>query len=119
MFYCVKYFSISIMRFKITSALILHRFIKISLRRMFSRSVSGFVLFLSLADFVSRDKNLQVADLQRLKLCFGGLATATTSNHQNPLFLKSKIQASPNDRFGVKRSQKFFIHWASDRTSIF
>lgn len=40
MFYCVKYFSISIMRFKITSALVLHRFIKISLRRMFSRSVS-------------------------------------------------------------------------------
>ena len=29
------------MRFKITSALVLHRFIKISLRRMFSRSVSG------------------------------------------------------------------------------
>lgn len=28
------------MRFKITSALVLHRFIKISLRRMFSRSVS-------------------------------------------------------------------------------
>ena len=41
MFYWVKYFSISIMRFKITSALALHRFIKISLRRMFSRSVSG------------------------------------------------------------------------------
>lgn len=29
------------MRFKITSALVLHRFMKISLRRMFSRSVSG------------------------------------------------------------------------------
>lgn len=43
----------------------------------------GFVPFLSLADFVSRDKNLQVADLQRLKLNFGGLVTATTSNHQN------------------------------------
>lgn len=43
----------------------------------------GFVPFLSLADFVSRDKNLQVADLQRLKLCFGELITATTSNHQN------------------------------------
>ena len=42
----------------------------------------GFVPFLSLADFVSRDKNLQVADLQRLKLYFGGLVTATTSNHQ-------------------------------------
>lgn len=41
MFYCVKYFSISIMRFKIISALVLHRFMKISLRRMFSRSVSG------------------------------------------------------------------------------
>lgn len=43
----------------------------------------GFVPFLSLADFVSRDKNLQVADLQRLKLYFGGLVTATTSNHQD------------------------------------
>ena len=43
----------------------------------------GFVPFLSLADFVSRDKNLQVVDLQRLKSCFGELATATTSNHQN------------------------------------
>lgn len=40
----------------------------------------GFVPFLSLADFVSRNKNLQVADLQRLKLYFGGLVTATTSN---------------------------------------
>ena len=38
----------------------------------------GFVPFLSLADFVSRDKNLQVADLQRLKSCFGELVTATT-----------------------------------------
>lgn len=45
----------------------------------------GFVPFLSLADFVSRDKNLQVADLQRLKLYFGGLVTATTSNHQKGL----------------------------------
>lgn len=43
----------------------------------------GFVPFLSLADFVSRNKNLQVADLQRLKSCFGELVTATTSNHQN------------------------------------
>lgn len=42
----------------------------------------GFVPFLSLADFVSRDKNLQVTDLQRLKPCFGELVTATTSNHQ-------------------------------------
>ena len=39
----------------------------------------GFVPFLSLADFVSRDKNLQVVDLQRLKSCFGELVTATTS----------------------------------------
>ena len=39
----------------------------------------GFVPFLSLADFVSRNKNLQVADLQRLKLYFGGLVTATAS----------------------------------------
>ena len=45
----------------------------------------GFVPFLSLADFVSRNKNLQVADLQRLKSCFGELVTATTSNHQNGL----------------------------------
>ena len=43
----------------------------------------GFVPFLSLADFVSRNKNLQVADLQRLKSCFGELVTATTSNHQD------------------------------------
>lgn len=43
----------------------------------------GFVPFLSLADFVSRNKNLQVADLQRLKSCFGELVTATTSNHQH------------------------------------
>ena len=42
----------------------------------------GFVPFLSLADLVSRNKNLQVADLQLLKLCFGELVTATTSNHQ-------------------------------------
>lgn len=45
----------------------------------------GFVPFLSLADFVSRDKNLQVVDLQRLKSCFGELVTATTSNHQTEL----------------------------------
>lgn len=38
----------------------------------------GFVPFLSLADFVSRDKNLQVVDLQRLKSCFGELVTTTT-----------------------------------------
>lgn len=37
----------------------------------------GFVPFLSLADFVSRNKNLQVSDLQRLKSCFGELVTAT------------------------------------------
>ena len=42
----------------------------------------GFVPFLSLADFVSRDKNLQVVDLQRLKPRFEELVTATTSNHQ-------------------------------------
>lgn len=45
----------------------------------------GFVPFLSLADFVSRNKNLQVVDLQRLKPCFGKLVTATTSNHQEEL----------------------------------
>lgn len=38
----------------------------------------GFVPFLSLADFVSRDKNLQVVDLQRLKPCLEELVTATT-----------------------------------------
>ena len=38
----------------------------------------GFVPFLSLADFVSRNKNLQVVDLQRLKSYFGELVTATT-----------------------------------------
>ena len=61
----------------------------------FVRDISGkvfltlffrvFVPFLSLADFVSRDKNLQVADLQWLKLYLGGLITTTTSNHQNGL----------------------------------
>lgn len=43
----------------------------------------GFVPFLSLADFVSRDKNLQVVDLQRLKPYLEELVTATTSNHQH------------------------------------
>lgn len=38
----------------------------------------GFVPFLSLADFVSRDKNLQVVDLQRLKPYLEELVTATT-----------------------------------------
>lgn len=46
----------------------------------------GFVPFLSLADFVSRNKNLQVVDLQRLKSCFEELVTATTSNHQKGYF---------------------------------
>lgn len=55
----------------------------------------GFVPFLSLADFVSRDKNLQVADLQRLKLYFGGLVTATTSNHQ-----KTPIDSACNSKNG-------------------
>ena len=45
----------------------------------------GFVPFLSLADFVSRDKNLQVVDLQRLKPYLEELVTATTSNHQKGL----------------------------------
>ena len=43
----------------------------------------GFVPFLSLADFVSRNKKLQVADLQRLKSCFEELVTATTRMDQN------------------------------------
>ena len=38
----------------------------------------------NLADFVSRNKNLQVADLQRLKSCFGELVTATTSDCPSP-----------------------------------
>ena len=42
----------------------------------------GFVPFLSLADFWSRDKNLQVVDLQRLKPYLEELVTATTSNNQ-------------------------------------
>ena len=49
--------------------------------------IRGFVPFLSLADFVSRDKNLQMVDLQWLKLCFEKLEAATTSNPQNPLRL--------------------------------
>lgn len=53
----------------------------------------GFVPFLSLADFVSRNKNLQVADLQRLKSCFGELVTATTSNHQNVVLLRSMFES--------------------------
>ena len=62
----------------------------------------GFVPFLSLADFVSRDKNLQVVDLQRLKPCFGELVTATTSNQPKRHFSKTKIQVTPNDRLRFK-----------------
>ena len=51
----------------------------------------GFVPFLSLADFVSRDKNLQVTDLQRLKSCFEELVTATTSNHQKGYFRSAGV----------------------------
>ena len=67
----------------------------------------GFVPFLSLADFVSRNKNLQVADLQLLKLCFGDLVTATTSNHQQVLTKEAglsvvlKIPASTIDLSGI------------------
>lgn len=56
----------------------------------------GFVPFLSLADFVSRDKNLQVVDLQRLKSCFGELVTATTSNHQKGPFEPVKVASHRN-----------------------
>ena len=54
----------------------------------------GFVPFLSLADFVSRDNNLQVADLQRLKLYFGGLVTATTS--KQPKIQESNCKIEKN-----------------------
>ena len=56
----------------------------------------GFVPFLSLADFVSRNKNLQVADLQRLKSCFGELVTATTSNHQNGPWVPVNVASQRN-----------------------
>ena len=55
----------------------------------------GFVPFLSLADFVSRNKNLQVADLQRLKSCFEELVTATTRTTKEIL-----------DRIGVSMHSK-------------
>ena len=69
------------------------KFVPLQMKQRYStRDISGkvfltlffrvFVPFLSLADFVSRDKNLQVADLQWLKLYLGGLITTTTSNHQ-------------------------------------
>lgn len=65
------------------------KFVPLQTKQRYSkRDISGkvfltlffrsFVPFLSLADFVSRDKDLQVTDLQRLKLYFGGLVTATT-----------------------------------------
>ena len=63
----------------------------------------GFVPFLSLADFVSRDNNLQVADLQLLKLCFGELVTATTSNHQTGIYRC----VAPNFELGVLNFELF------------
>jgi len=57
----------------------------------------GFVPFLSLADFVSRNKNLQVAELQRLKSFFGELVTATTSNHQNGPFGGWDMEGPPQN----------------------
>ena len=59
------------------------KFVPLQMKQRYStRDISGkvfltlffrvFVPFLSLADFVSRDKNLQVADLQWLKLYLGG-----------------------------------------------
>lgn len=59
----------------------------------------GFVPFLSLADFVSRNKNLQVADLQRLKSCFGELVTATTRT----LLAESETTEIPSGRKFVRR----------------
>lgn len=70
----------------------------------------GFVPFLSLADFVSRDKNLQVVDLQRLKSCFGELVTATTSNHQNG--------PSYGIFFAMMKRHGFFLHASSDLRTI-
>jgi hypothetical protein len=72
------------------------KFVPLQTKQRYStRDISGkvfltlffrvFVPFLSLADFVSRDKNLQVVDLQWLKLYLGGLITTTTSNHQDGL----------------------------------
>jgi len=72
------------------------KFVPLQTKQRYStRDISGkvfltlffrvFVPFLSLADFVSRDKNLQVTDLQWLKLYLGGLITTTTSNHQDGL----------------------------------
>ena len=52
----------------------------------------GFVPFLSLADFVSRDKNLKVVDLQRLKPYLEELVTATTRGVRG--LLTPTVQAS-------------------------
>lgn len=63
----------------------------------------GFVPFLSLADFVSRDKNLQVADLQWLKLYFGGLVTATTRKVPHPSHRTNTAQGLKSLFLGIAR----------------
>ncbi len=84
----------------------------------------GFVPFLSLADFVSRNKNLQVADLQRLKSCFGELVTATTRqdpegtrpDRRSALLTGSRLSPGninssfePMENVGGSASQGFFL----------
>lgn len=64
----------------------------------------GFVPFLSLADFVSRDKNLQVVDLQRLKPYLEELVTATTSKDGASdayLFSSGTLETDTTSRFFV------------------
>ena len=88
----------------------------------------GFVPFLSLADFVSRDKNLQVADLQRLKLYFGGLVTATTSNHQYDVDAVKAIHSAlrqnlsitflPTDQWHIAfGAEHYFMRFSTDQTA--
>ena len=65
----------------------------------------GFVPFLSLADFVSRNKNLQVADLQRLKSCFGELVTATTSTDLSFTEIAEKVGFTTSRYFSTAFKQ--------------
>ena len=78
----------------------------------------GFVPFLSLADFVSRDKYLQVADLQRLKLYFEGLVTATTSNHQNETNIKIRFNKLVSQFVNNKRYISLDKYTLSDEEDI-
>ena len=67
----------------------------------------GFVPFLSLADFVSRDKNLQVVDLQRLKPYLEELVTATT--RKNLLSTTPQNEALNALIFALKASAAAFV----------